>query len=185
MKDNCLYRVVPVLKEINEDSRVQLERYFSTAPDWLLKSIIVEEVPAGTVFIREGEPADTIYFVANGTIKATDYRIFGIPYDFMMIRKKVYAYGGREVIMEIGRYQATIQTVDRCLVPGFLVQILHDELGFILHCSEISGKPSSSWSICTRKPGTAEHFSFSKDRIVWRCCLSTGTKSTLTAVCSA
>ena len=116
MKDNCLYRVVPVLKEINEDSRVQFERYFATAPDWLLESIIVEEVPAGTVFIREGEPADTIYFVATGTIKATDYRIFGIPYDFMMIRKKVYAYGGMEVIMEVGRYQATIQTVDRCLV---------------------------------------------------------------------
>ena len=116
MKDNCLYQVVPVLKEIDEDRRAQLETYFATAPLWLLESINVELMPAGTVFIREGEPADTIYFVASGTIKATDYRIFGISYDFMMIRKRVYAYGGMEVIMELDRYQATIQTVDRCLV---------------------------------------------------------------------
>ena len=116
MKDNCLFRVAPVLKNINEDRRVQFENYFATAPDWLVESITMEEMPAGTVFIREGEPADTIYFIGSGAIKATDYRIFGISYDFMMILNRVYAYGGMEVIMGLDKYRTTMQTVNRCLV---------------------------------------------------------------------
>ena len=116
MKDNCLFRVAPVLKTINEDRRVQFENYFATAPDWLIESITMEEMPAGSVFIREGEKADTIYFIGFGAIKATDYRIFGISYDFMMILNRVYAYGGMEVIMGLDRYRTTMQTVNRCLV---------------------------------------------------------------------
>ena len=116
MKDNCLFRVAPVLNNINEDRRVQFENYFATAPDWLLESITTEDMPAGTVFIREGESADTIYFVGSGAIKATDYRIFGISYDFMMILNRVYAYGGMEVIMGLDKYRTTMQTVNRCLV---------------------------------------------------------------------
>ena len=116
MKDNCLFRVAPVLKNINEDRRVQFENYFATAPDWLVESITMEEMPTGTVFIREGESADTIYFIGSGAIKATDYRIFGISYDFMMILNRVYAYGGMEVIMGLDKYRTTMQTVNRCLV---------------------------------------------------------------------
>ena len=115
MEENCLFQFAPMLKNINEDRRVQLENYFATAPLWLLESIIVEEMPAGTVFIREGEAADTIFFFAIGAIKATDYRIFGISYDFMMILDRIYAYGGMEVIMGLDRYRTTMQTVNRCL----------------------------------------------------------------------
>ena len=116
MKDNCLFHVAPVLKSIDEDRRVQFEQYFATAPLWLLESITIEEMAAGTIFIREGEPADTIYFIGVGAIKATDYRIFGISYDFMMILNRVYAYGGMEVIMGLDRYRTTMQTVTRCVV---------------------------------------------------------------------
>ena len=116
MKDNCLFHVAPVLKSIDEDRRVQFERYFATAPLWLLESVTIEEMAAGTIFIREGEPADTIYFIGVGAIKATDYRIFGISYDFMMILNRVYAYGGMEVIMGLDRYRTTMQTVTRCVV---------------------------------------------------------------------
>ena len=116
MKDNCLFHVAPFLKSVDKDRRVQFEHYFATAPLWLLESIIIEDMAAGTIFIREGEPADTIYFIGTGAIKATDYRIFGISYDFMMILNKVYAYGGMEVIMGLDRYRTTIQTVSRCVV---------------------------------------------------------------------
>ena len=116
MKDNCLYHVAPFLKTVHEDTRMQLEKYFATAPLWLLESISVEEMKKGTIFIREGEPADTIYFIGSGAIKATDYRIFGISYDFMTIRDKVYAYGGLEVIMDLPKYRTTLQTVTKCTV---------------------------------------------------------------------
>ena len=116
MKDNCLFHVAPVLKSVSEDRRAQFEHYFATAPLWLLESITIEEMAAGKVFIREGEPCDTIFFIGIGAIKATDYRIFGISYDFMMILNKVYAYGGLEVIMGYDRYRTTIQTVTPCVV---------------------------------------------------------------------
>ena len=116
MKDNCLYHVAPFLKTIQDDTRKQFEKYFATAPLWLLESISVEEMKKGTIFIREGEPADTIYFIGSGAIKATDYRIFGISYDFMTIRDKVYAYGGLEVIMDLPKYRTTLQAVTKCTV---------------------------------------------------------------------
>ena len=116
MKDNCLYHVAPFLKTIQDDTRKQFEKYFATAPLWLLESISVEEMKKGTIFIREGEPADTIYFIGSGAIKATDYRIFGISYDFMTICDKVYAYGGLEVIMDLPKYRTTLQAVTKCTV---------------------------------------------------------------------
>ena len=116
MEDTYLFRVIPFLKTINEERRMQFEKYFASAPLWLLASISIEEMKQGTVFVREGEPADTIYFVGSGAIKATDYRIFGIAYDFMIIHNKVYAYGGLEVIMDLDTYKTTLQTVTKCVV---------------------------------------------------------------------
>lgn len=116
MNESCLMHSAPCLKYINPDRREQFETYFATAPAWLLDSLTVEQMPKGTVFIREGESADTIYFIASGAIKATDYRIYGISYDFMMILKRVYAYGGMEVIMDLDTYRTTLQTVTNCTV---------------------------------------------------------------------
>lgn len=116
MKETCLYRIVPFLKTISADRQVQFETYFATAPLWLLESLSVEEMKKGTVFIREGEVVDTVYFICSGAVKATDYRIYGISYDFMMILKKVYAYGGMEVILGQDTYRTTLQTVTDCTV---------------------------------------------------------------------
>lgn len=116
MKETYLFHVAPFLKTIDKDRKEQFENYFGTAPLWLLESLTSEEMKKGTVFIREGEPADTIYFIATGAIKATDYRIYGISYDFMMILKKVYAYGGMEVILDLDTYRTTLQTVTKCTV---------------------------------------------------------------------
>ena len=115
MKDNVLYHVAPFLKTLHEDKRKQFDKYFETAPLWLLESISVEEMKKGTVFIREGEPADMIYFIGSGTVKATDYRVFGISYDFMVIMNKVYAYGGMEVVMDLDHYRTTLQAVTNCI----------------------------------------------------------------------
>ena len=108
-----LEHVLPFLKKIDQERREQFELYFRTAPEWLLESFSIEEMDKGTVFVREGEPVDTIFLVGDGIIKATDYRIYGIPYDFMLF-KKVYAYGGMEILMDLDRYRSTLQTVTKC-----------------------------------------------------------------------
>lgn len=72
--------------------------------------ITADNVKAGSVVITENEPADMIYFVADGRVKATDYRVLGIAFDFMK-PKNLIAFGGMEVLMKQECYKATIETV--------------------------------------------------------------------------
>lgn len=115
MENKYLAKILPFLNEIEEDRRKQFEEYFRTVPMWLMDTFVVEELEKGTVFVQEGEPADMIFFIGKGLIKATDYRIYGINYDFTMF-DKVYAFGGMEVIINLDKYQTTLQTVTECTV---------------------------------------------------------------------
>ena len=115
MENKYLAKILPFLDEIEKDRRKQFEEYFRTAPMWLMDTFVVEELEKGTVFVQEGEPADMIFFIGKGLIKATDYRIYGINYDFTMF-DKVYAFGGMEVIINLDKYQTTLQTVTECTV---------------------------------------------------------------------
>lgn len=110
-----LYHALPFLKDIDEERRKQFEEYFYSAPVWVMDAFQVVELPKDTVFVNEGEPVNTIYFIGQGTIKATDYRIYGIAYDFMRF-DGVYAMGGMEVVMDLDTYVATLQTVTPCTV---------------------------------------------------------------------
>lgn len=113
METKYLEHAVPFLKHMEERRREQVVRYFKTAPLWLLESFVVEVLEEGAVFVREGEPVDTIFFVLDGIIKATDYRILGIAFDFVRF-DKVYAMGGMEIIMDLPVYRTTLQTVTKC-----------------------------------------------------------------------
>ncbi|MDE7313371.1 MAG: Crp/Fnr family transcriptional regulator [Eubacterium sp.] len=115
MKEVYLEEVLPFLKRIDKERREQFQDYFKNAPLWILENFVIEKLQKGTTFIREGEPVDMVYFIGDGTIKATDHRIYGISFDFMLFTK-VYAYGGMEIIMDIDRYTTTLQTVTDCTV---------------------------------------------------------------------
>ena len=115
MEARYLEKALPFLKEMEEHKREQFIRYFKTAPVWLLESFKVERMDAGTTFVREGEPVETIFFILDGTIKATDYRFHGITFDFVRF-DKVYAMGGMEIIMDLENYRTTLQTVTKCHV---------------------------------------------------------------------
>ena len=103
MENKYLYEVLPFLKNVEKKRRKQFEGYFRTAPLWMLDAMVVETIPAGTIFIRENEPVETIYFVGSGKVKATDYRISGITFDFMK-PQNMLALGGMEVLMEIDEF---------------------------------------------------------------------------------
>lgn len=115
MKEDCLEQILPFLKEIDADRREQFENYFRTAPKWLWNRCAIERMPQRTTFVREGEPVDMIYFICEGLVKATDCRVFGINYDYMLFNK-VYALGGMEIIINLDTYQTTLQTVTDCIV---------------------------------------------------------------------
>ena len=72
MKYKLLYEALPFLKSIDRERKEQFEEYFRSAPMWLMEAFQIEELKKGDVFIREGEPADTIVFIGNGIIEAID-----------------------------------------------------------------------------------------------------------------
>lgn len=75
----------------------------------------IEELNKGEVFVREGEPADTIFFIGKGIIEAIDYRVYGTPYDYMQFNR-VYAFGGMEFLMDLDIYMTTLRTITNCTV---------------------------------------------------------------------
>ena len=115
MEHRYLHEMLPFLKLVDKERQRQLEEYFRTAPLWLLDALQVETVPAGTTFIRENAPADTIIFVGKGKAKATDYRISGVAFDFMKLESNI-ALGGMEVLMDLKTYQTTWCTETECLL---------------------------------------------------------------------
>lgn len=62
MEYKALYGEFPFLKEVGRERQEQFAEYFKSAPLWLMKELQMEELKKGTVFIREGEPADTVFF---------------------------------------------------------------------------------------------------------------------------
>lgn len=115
MKYSYLFDALPFLKELDRDRQEQFEEYFKGAPLWLLEAFQIEELPKDTVFIREGEPADTIFFIGRGIIEATDYRVYGTPYNYMQF-DRVYAFGGMEFIMDLPIYKTTLRTITKCTI---------------------------------------------------------------------
>ena len=115
MEQKYLYQVLPFLNELEEQKRQQLEDYFHTAPVWLMDSFKIEYMEKGHIFVRENAPVETVYIIAKGIIKATDYRVFSIAYDYMRF-EGTYAMGGMEVVMDLDRYRTTLETVTPCTV---------------------------------------------------------------------
>lgn len=115
MEMNSLYRALPFLVELDKKRREQFEEYFRSAPAWLMDSFRIVEMDKDVIFVRENAPADSIYFIARGVIKAVDYRIYGIAFDFMRF-EGLYAMGGMEVVMDLDTYRTTLQTVTPCTI---------------------------------------------------------------------
>lgn len=143
MSDNHLDKVLPFLETIDEKRREQFHTYFKNAPLWLIDSFSIEKMEKGRTFIKEGNPVDAVYFVGDGVIKATDYRIYGIKFDFILFTD-VYAYGGMEIIMELDKYQTSLQTVTDCTILKIpraqFAKWLKTDIGALRYESKLMGE---------------------------------------------
>jgi CRP/FNR family cyclic AMP-dependent transcriptional regulator len=113
MEKEYLKDRLPFWKNLNKKKQDELEHYFHSAPAWLVSSLQPYMVDKNVVFVHENDRIEYIYVLVTGTIKATDYRILGISFDFMKLQG-IYAMGGMEVIMDLGHYRATLVTVSPC-----------------------------------------------------------------------
>lgn len=109
-----LLHYFPLLDTCSDRKKKQLMEHFRTAPDWVFQSCVLTWLPPDTVFIREGEPLGDIYFMADGTFMAIDYRVYGVEYAFASFNRS-YAMGGMEALMGTRTYRTTLKTGDRCL----------------------------------------------------------------------
>lgn len=75
----------------------------------------VEKIKKDTLLVKEGEPADTIYYVINGVVEAADYRVYGVPFNYMRF-DKLYAFGGMEFMTDEELYRTNLWTVTDCVV---------------------------------------------------------------------
>ena len=100
MGTDRLYQVLPIMRELKKERREEVEQFFQDAPDWLLDSFRVVELDKNVVFIRENQPVDTVHIIVRGMFKITDYRVYGIAYDFMQF-DGINAMGGMELIMDL------------------------------------------------------------------------------------
>lgn len=115
MEQKYLHQVLPFMNELSKMRREKLEDYFMSAPVWLMDSFQIVHMKKDVTFIREQAPADMIYVIGKGTIKAMDYRIIGTSYDFMRF-EGMYAMGGMEVVMDLDTYMTTLKTVTPCIM---------------------------------------------------------------------
>lgn len=115
MGHGFLYEALPFLEGLSKEEQGQFVEYFRTAPLWLIDSFRIEKVKKGTVFTREGEPADTVFFIAGGTIAATDYRMYGMPYDYRRYNR-VYAFGAMEILINVDKYMTTLRAASDCTI---------------------------------------------------------------------
>ena len=109
-----LYNSISVLGEIEHEKYEELKAYFAGAPMWLIDSFQIIKMEKDYTFIRENEPVKYIYLIIEGIVRAADYRIYGIVYDFMRVNT-LEAMGGMELVLDLPAYTATIETVTPCI----------------------------------------------------------------------
>ncbi len=112
-EQDAINRIMELQKSLPEEHSQQLNNLLSNAPRWLLESMQIITKKKHTVFIEENTPADTVYILVEGTVRAVDYRIRGIAYDYMWFYP-IKVFGSMESYFHIDNYMTTLMTVTNC-----------------------------------------------------------------------
>lgn len=161
-----LYQTFPFLKRIPKKQKEQFEQYFSNAPIWLLDAIRIVEMKKNTILVEENAPADTIYFIGRGSVRAVDYRRCGIAYDFTRF-DDVYALGGLEVLTNDERYRTTLQTVTACTVVKIPRAIFEKWLNSDVKVMRLEAKNVATYLLEQGRNGRACLFLQGSDRLAY------------------
>lgn len=98
-----------LLKKLEKESRIYLEKYFRDAPDWLMDAFQVVHMPKNRTFIAEGETADKVYILLKGMVLAVDHRVQEMAYGFIRFQP-VEVFGVMEIMLELDEYKTTLMT---------------------------------------------------------------------------
>ena len=106
-------KIKKIENRLSKDDAEYLRNYLSNAPYWVLESAHVVTKEPKTVFIEENGKADKVYIMLDGIVKAVDYRIKGVAYDYMWFNS-IKAFGAMEILLKLDEYKTTLSTVTQC-----------------------------------------------------------------------
>lgn len=98
---------------LNEADREKLTDFLETTPEWVKNEFMLVSLPKGTEFVREKEAVDSIYVLVEGMVKAADYRVIEVEYDFSWFYP-IMVFGAMEYLMDLQSYKASLLTVTPC-----------------------------------------------------------------------
>lgn len=105
--------ILNFINQLHGSAKDYINKYLSCAPEWLLDSIQIINPKKNTIFIRENTQVDSVYILADGMVKAIDYRFLGNSYDYMWFYP-VKTFGGMEILLELDHFQTTLSTMTPC-----------------------------------------------------------------------
>ena len=106
-------RLEEISKRLPKDQAEYLRKYLSNAPYWAIEAMQLVRKDKNVVFIEENSPADHIYILLEGSIRAVDYRVKGFAFDFMRLNG-INAFGTMEAFFQIPDYMTTLVTTTPC-----------------------------------------------------------------------
>ena len=102
-----------VWKYLNKERHMYLEKFLKNAPMWLLEEFHEVNISKDTEFVSENDPANTVYILLTGVVKATDIRVFPVVYDFIRFYP-IEIFGAMEFLLREDTYRTTLITVTNC-----------------------------------------------------------------------
>ena len=114
-RDKNMTKLEKVLNEISSEQRELLGKYLKDAPQELMDSFRVIELPPNATFIEEGTKAESIYILLKGKVKAVDYRVFETVYNHFEFYP-IEVFGAMEIIGGFDCYATTLVTAEESVL---------------------------------------------------------------------
>lgn len=111
-EDN-INKILALLNSLTGEKKEYINRYLCNSPRWFLESMQIVRKEKNSIFIEENTEVDNVYILIDGVVRAIDYRIFGIVYDYMWFYS-VKVFGAMEILFNIEKYKTTLMTVTDC-----------------------------------------------------------------------
>lgn len=105
--------VVKLIQSLPSNDREFLEKILSNAPIWILDAFQIVTFPKEKAFIKENDNANNVYILVEGRVKATDFRMYDIVYDYTWY-KPIHIFGAMEFLMGYDTYITTLITMNQC-----------------------------------------------------------------------
>ncbi len=113
-EDN-INKLVALQNSLTGEKKEYLNKYLDNSPLWFLESMQIVRKEKNSIFIEENEEVDNVYILVDGIVKAMDYRICGIVYDYMWFYA-IKVFGTMEILLKMEKYKTTLKTVTDCVM---------------------------------------------------------------------